>query len=423
MKECKNNLHVPEIKEISKRENISEEQVRRLVASGKAVILRNNQLRDTKRPIAIGAGLSVKVNINIGTSPGYSSVSEELAKASVAVKYGADTLMDLSTGTDINQLRQALIKQFDIPLGTVPIYQAAKDKALKGNVIELTEDEMFSAVEQHLRDGVSFLTIHSGITKETVQTALKSNRIGGVVSRGGAILTAWIYSNDCENPYYANFDYLLELLAEYDATLSIGDGLRPGCINDATDRAQIHELLIISELVERARAQNVQTIVEGPGHMPFNQIAANIKLQKAITHDAPFYVLGPLVTDIAPGYDHIVAAIGGTVAAVAGADFLCAVTPSEHLGLPTLDDIREGVVASKIAAHAANITRNIGKDQDDAISKARVKRDWEQIFQLAIDPDKARTIYNARKYTNAEVCSMCGDLCALKLTETLFHQQ
>ncbi|MEE9152341.1 MAG: phosphomethylpyrimidine synthase, partial [Thermoplasmata archaeon] len=330
--------------------------------------------------------------------------------------YGSDAVMDLSIGGDLNEIRRKLIEVVDKPFGTVPIYQAGIEAVKKrGTVVDMSEDDMFNAFEKHAKDGVDFVVAHCGITLESVNRLKKQNRIVDLVSRGGSFHTAWIIHNQKENPIYENYDYLLEMAKKYDLTLSLGDGMRSGCIYDANDRAKMQELLIIGELVERAREKGVSTIVEGPGHVPMNLIESNIRIMKSVTKNAPYYVLGPLVTDIAPGYDHIVGAIGGAIAGYAGADFLCYVTPSEHLSLPTVEDVREGVIAARIAAHSADLARGLGWDKDVEMAKARRDLDWDSMFKLVIDPEKAKGYRDQRKPTHEEFCSMCGDLCAIKL--------
>ncbi|NYT12834.1 MAG: phosphomethylpyrimidine synthase ThiC [Methanomassiliicoccales archaeon] len=401
------------IRRAAEAEGLDPEYLRRQVASGR-VVIPGNPIH-SPRPVGIGEGMLVKVNVNIGTSRDVPSLDNEIDKARVALRYGTDTLMDLSTGGDIDAIRRAILKEVDVPLGTVPIYQTGLKAARRSAVVDMDEDDMFNGIELHAKDGVDFMTVHCGITKESVEWLKRSKRITDVVSRGGAFLTAWIIHNERENPLYENFDYLLEMAQEYDFTLSLGDGLRPGCIQDATDGPQIQELIILGDLVRRARENDVQVMVEGPGHVPMDQIAANVRVEKTICDGAPFYVLGPLVTDIAPGYDHIVGAIGGALAAYNGADFLCYVTPSEHLSLPTSEDVKEGLIASKIAAHVADLSRGKGMDRDLAMSKARKALDWESMYREAVDPDKARA-YRARGSTaEEEGCSMCGDVCAIRI--------
>ncbi len=329
-----------EIEIVAAKENVSMDVLRRRVASGRVVIPRNVN-RDIE-PCGIGEGLSVKVNVNLGTSKDRVEVEEELEKLRVSLRYGADTIMDLSTGGDIDAIRRQILKECPIPVGTVPIYQAGLRAARQSAVVDMSEDDMFNGIEKHAKDGVDFMTVHCGITKESVAKLTRSGRITDVVSRGGSFLVAWILHNERENPLYQNYDYLLEMAKRYDFTLSLGDGLRPGCLHDASDRAQVQELVILGECVRRAREAQVQSMVEGPGHVPLDQIEANVRMEKTICDGAPFYVLGPLVTDIAPGYDHIVGAIGGALAAFHGADFLCYVTPAEHLCLPDVSDVKEG---------------------------------------------------------------------------------
>lgn len=412
MKEARGGV-TERIRKAAEVEGLDSEYLRRQVASGR-VVIPGNPIH-SPRPVGIGEGMLVKVNVNIGTSRDMPSLDDEIEKARVALRYGTDTLMDLSTGGDIDAIRKAILKEVDVPLGTVPIYQTGLKAARRSAVVDMDEDDIFNGIELHAKDGVDFMTVHCGITKESVEWLKRSKRITDVVSRGGSFLTAWIIHNERENPLYENFDYLLEMAQEYDFTLSLGDGLRPGCIQDATDGPQIQELIILGDLVKRAREKDVQVMVEGPGHVPIDQIAANVRVEKTICDGAPFYVLGPLVTDIAPGYDHIVGAIGGALAAYSGADFLCYVTPSEHLSLPTSEDVKEGLIASKIAAHVADLSRGKGMERDLAMSKARKALDWESMYREAVDPDKARA-YRARGSTaEDEGCSMCGDVCAIRI--------
>jgi phosphomethylpyrimidine synthase len=398
---------------VAKAENVPVEKITRGLASGRIVIPWNPKHSPTA--VGIGEGLKVKVNVNIGTSEDCIDLDEEMEKARVAMKYGADTIMDLSTGGDINKIRRKIIKNISIPIGSVPIYQAGLEFARKSAVVNMTEDHIFKGIETHAKDGIDFMTVHCGITKDSVEALKNSKRLTGVVSRGGSFLTAWILHNDKENPLYANYDYLLELANEYEFTLSLGDGFRPGCIADATDAPQIKELIILGECVKRAREAGVQSMVEGPGHVPINQIEANVRLEKTICDGAPFYVLGPLVTDIAPGYDHITGAIGGALAAHYGADFLCDVSPSEHLCLPNVEDIKTATITSKIAAHVADISHGIGIERDIALAKARAALDWEKQFALCLDPELARERRGKRKPGEDDVCSMCGKYCAIKL--------
>ncbi|MCX6653338.1 MAG: phosphomethylpyrimidine synthase ThiC [Methanomassiliicoccales archaeon] len=405
----------PEIEAVAAMEGVEAERLRRSVAGGRVVIPRN-PLHSPKK-CGIGEGLRVKVNVNIGTSRDHVDVEEELEKARIALRYGADALMDLSTGGDIDDIRHRILREVNVPVGTVPIYQTGLRMARQSAVVDMDEDDIFNGIERHAKDGVDFMTVHCGITKETVSWLKRSSRITDVVSRGGAFLVAWILHNEKENPLYEQFDYLLELAAKYEFTLSLGDGLRPGCIHDATDAPQLQELFTLGSLVKRAREKDVQSMVEGPGHVPMDQIEANVRVEKSVCDGAPFYVLGPLVTDIAPGYDHITAAIGGAIAAYHGADFLCYVTPSEHLSLPTPEDVKEGLIASKIAAHAADLARGRGRERDDAMAVARKNLDWEGMFAQAIDEEKARRYRGRGHNQDTEGCSMCGDVCAIKIVK------
>ncbi len=412
----------PSLKKVADEEGFSPEELLKLVAQGKVVIPYNPN-RTSIHPVGIGQKLSTKVNVNIGTSMDFPQEENELEKAEISLKYGTDTLMDLSTGGDITKIRRMILKKALIPLGTVPVYQAAiKAIEQRNSIVNMTEDDLFSAIETQAKEGVDFMTLHAGLTSKGIERLKRQGRVADIVSRGGAFHLAWILHNQKENPLYAHFDRLLEIAHKYDITLSLGDGLRPGSILDATDRPQLEELLTMGELVKRAWEQNVQVMVEGPGHIPLDQVEMNIKLQKRVCHEAPFYVLGPLVTDIAPGYDHIVSAIGGAIAAAAGADFLCYVTPAEHLGLPSVDDVRVGLVASKIAAHAADIVKGVkgALDRDLRISEARKKLDWAEQREHALDPHKFQEIRNKRK-SKSTACSMCGEFCALKIVSEFLN--
>ncbi|MHA1238836.1 MAG: phosphomethylpyrimidine synthase [Candidatus Odinarchaeia archaeon] len=423
MQLAKKGVITEEIKKVAEIEGIAPEKIMRGVAKGRIVITKN-VVRENVKPLGIGKGLYTKVNANVGTSADIADINLEVEKAKVAVKFGADTVMDLSTGGNIDSVRTAIIRNLDVPVGTVPIYQAAINALnKKGAIVDMSEDDMFNAIIKHAKDGVDFVTVHCGVTKGIVEKMKSHPRLMGMVSRGGTFHAAWILHNGEENPLYKNFDYLLEIAKEYDLTLSLGDGLRPGCIADATDWAQIQELLEISHLVKRARNSNVQAMVEGPGHIPLNEIEANVQIQKALCDEAPFYVLGPLPTDIAPGYDHIVAAIGGALAGLAGADFLCYVTPSEHLGLPSIQDVKEGVIAAKIAAHIVDIAKGKPKavEKDFEMAKARADLDWEQEFSYAIDREKAEEVYKRHK-TEEKTCTMCGKYCALKILKEYLKQ-
>ena len=402
---------------VAKQEGLSPELIRNRVAEGTIAICANINHKNLV-PRGVGLGLSTKVNANIGTSSAYPDIEPELEKLEVAIAAGADAVMDLSTGDNIDLSRQSIINKSTVMVGTVPIYQATVEAIKKyGVVVDMTGDDLLAVIEKQAQDGADFMTIHCGITTSVLDRLKQQGRIADVVSRGGSFITGWMLHNNKENPLYERYDEILDICEKYDVTMSLGDGLRPGCIEDATDRAQIQELLVLGELVDRAWQRGIQVIVEGPGHMPYDQIAANVKLQKQLCQGAPFYVLGPLVTDVAPGYDHITAAIGGTLAATAGADFLCYVTPAEHLGLPTIDDVKEGVIASRIAGHAADIVKGVNgaKQWDLEMSKARKALDWEKQIELAIDPEKAKKYRKARNADNTEACSMCGDYCAMKI--------
>jgi phosphomethylpyrimidine synthase len=361
--------------------------------------------------------LRTKVNVNIGTSSDFPDVQDELRKVEVSLKYETDTLMDLSTGGDIREIRRMILDKARIPLGTVPIYEAAIQAIEeRGAIVEMTEDDLFGVIERQAEEGVDFMTVHAGLTSAAIERLRHQGRVADVVSRGGAFHLALILHHGKENPLYEHFDRLLEIAGRYDITLSLGDGLRPGAIADATDRPQIEELITLGELVQRAWDAGVQVMVEGPGHIPLDQVEMNIKIQKSLCKGAPFYVLGPLVTDIAAGYDHIVSAIGGAIAAAAGADFLCYVTPSEHLGLPGPNDVRDGVIASRIAAHAADIVKGVkgAKERDLKLSAARKKLDWDEQKKFALDPHKFEEVRKERR-TKSEACSMCGDFCAMRI--------
>ncbi|MEW6685779.1 MAG: phosphomethylpyrimidine synthase ThiC [Candidatus Edwardsbacteria bacterium] len=403
------------LQEIAKDENVTVRFLKEGLESGTVVIPQNKRRKNL--PVGIGKGLRTKVNANIGTSQDQADLQLELEKLSVAIDAGADTVMDLSTGGNLDEIRQAILEKSTVPIGTVPIYQAAIEAVKKKKMmVKMTEDSIFEVIERQAKDGVDFITVHCGVTLETVERLRNQGRITDVVSRGGAFLIEWMLYHKKENPLFEEYDTLLKIAKEYNLTLSLGDGLRPGCLADATDRAQIQELLILGELVDRAREAGVQAMVEGPGHIPLDQVMLNVKLEKELCKEAPFYVLGPLVTDVACGYDHIAAAIGGALAAWAGADFLCYVTPSEHLRLPTVEDVREGVIVLRIAAHAADIAKGIkgASDWDLAMSRARKALKWDQQIKLAIDSDKARELKESGRTKFEETCTMCGEYCAMK---------
>ncbi len=416
---AKKNSITPLMRRIAALEGVSARFILQQVASGRVVIL-NNIKRHLRKPSAIGEGLKTKVNANIGTSTDKSRLNDELAKLKAAIKYGADAVMDLSVGGDLRAIRKAVIRESSVPVGTVPIYEVAVGAQMKrGNLLKFSIDDILETLELQANDGVDFFTIHAGVTKQSVDALKRSKRTLGVVSRGGAIIASWIETYHKENPFYQYFDQVLDIASKYDITLSLGDGLRPGSILDATDNAQITELKILGKLAERARKRNVQVMIEGPGHVPLDQIRKNMLLEKQICHGAPFYVLGPLVTDIGSGYDHITGAIGGALAASFGADFLCYLTPSEHLRHPSVEDVREGVIASRIAGHAADIVKGIKTAVlwDKSMSEARKKRDWKKQIRLSIDPDKARKLRLSSQPDSLDVCTMCGKYCPMKLID------
>jgi len=412
----------PEMKAVAKKENLDAELIRQRVEKGEITLMKNVK-RNNVEPLAIGKGLRTKVNANIGTSTDCVDMNEELKKAKAAVDAGADAVMDLSTSGDLTKIRKEIITQVPAILGTVPIYQAVVETVeTKGGLTKMTSDDLFRVLKQQAEEGVDFFTVHCGVTMQSIERLQKQGRLTNIVSRGGSFLTTWIIANEKENPLYEEYDRLLELVKKYDIVLSLGDGLRPGSLHDATDRAQIEELIILGELTERAWEQDVQVMIEGPGHIPLDQIITNIQIQKKLCRNAPFYVLGPIVTDVAPGYDNITSAIGGAIAATAGADFLCYVTPGEHLKLPDVEDVRQGVIAARIAAHAADIAKGLpGAIQwDHNMSKARRELDWNQQIKLAIDPEHAKKLRELGKPDQEDVCSMCGEYCAIKIVnETL----
>jgi phosphomethylpyrimidine synthase len=411
------------VKAVARNEGISTEDLSRNVADGKVAILANNRHKGFT-PKGVGKGLSVKVNANLGTSTEMIDVKTELEKLRMAVEAGADTVMDLSTGGDLNATRKLIIEAAGIPIGTVPIYQAAVEAVKKRRAItNMDAGELFETIERHGQDGVDFITVHCGVTQRSLERLRKQGRTTDIVSRGGAFLAEWMIVNKKENPLYEQYDRLIAIAKRYDMTLSLGDGLRPGSIADATDRAQVEELIILGELCQEAIKEGVQVMIEGPGHVPLNLIETNILLQKKLCNEAPFYVLGPIVTDIAPGYDHITSAIGGALAGYCGADFLCYVTPSEHLGLPTPQDVRDGVIVTRIAAHAADLARGNPRalSLDKTMSVYRKALDWKGQIKCAIDPSK---IVDYRKERNLrdDVCSMCGEYCAMKIVKDYFKK-
>ena len=414
----------PEMKAAASAEGLAPESIMKGVAEG-TIALAKNVVHDGIAPLAVGKGTRTKINANIGTSKDNADVELELAKLRAAISLGADAVMDLSTGGPINEIRRRLLESSTVAVGTVPVYQAAVEAAeRRGSIVEMTGDDLFRVIEEQAAQGVDFVTVHCGVTIESVQRLKEEGRILDVVSRGGAFLVEWMVCHGRQNPLYEDFGRLLDIAKRYDLVLSLGDGLRPGCLADATDRGQISELIILGELTEKAWAEGVQVMIEGPGHVPLNQVEMNIKLQKELCKGAPFYVLGPLVTDIAPGYDHITSAIGGAVAGMAGADFLCYVTPSEHLRLPDLDDVKEGVVAAKIAAHAADVAKGLpgAIEKDIQMARARKALDWETQIALSVNPEKARLLHTPGQGEGTDACTMCGEFCAIKHVQEYFKK-
>jgi phosphomethylpyrimidine synthase len=399
------------------QEGVSAEYIRRGVVAGTIVVIRNNRHRGVA-PLAVGHGLRTKVNANIGTSRDRADLDLELRKAAICAAAGADTIMDLSTGGDIRAIRKAIVQASPLVIGTVPIYQAAaRMLSAKKAILEMRDDDMFGAIEENGEDGVDFITVHCGVTRLSVACIEAEGRLLGIVSRGGSITANWMACHDRDNPLYEHYNRLLEIAARFDMVLSLGDGLRPGCLADATDRGQIQELVVLGELAKKARDRGVQVMIEGPGHVPIGDIEANIRMQKRLCNGAPFYVLGPLPTDIAPGYDHITSAIGGAIAGAAGADFLCYVTPSEHLRLPTLEDVKEGVIAARIAAHIADIAKGLPSAMEKDIRMARCRKefDWQGQVDVSIDPEKTGMWLERSESAHEEGCTMCGEFCAIKL--------
>ncbi len=410
-----------EMKIVAGKESMDQEKLRQSVADGRVVIPANINHKKLD-PIGIGKGLKTKINANIGTSGDFDKLDDEMKKIDMVVRYKADTVMDLSTGGDVTRIRRALIERTTIPFGNVPIYQMAKEIAANGGTfVEMSPQEMLEYIRMQAEDGVDFMTIHAGLTQSALEKLRQKKRKAGIVSRGGSITTGWMLHNEKENPFYEHFDSILEIARKYDVSMSLGDGLRPGCLADGSDWGQMEELLVLGELVKRCREAGVQAMVEGPGHLPIGQVEMNIKLQKSICDEAPFYVLGPILTDIAPGYDHITSAMGGAIAAAAGADYLCYVTPTEHLGLPDENDVKEGIMASRIAAHVGDIAKGVpgAIDQDNRMAEARRNLDWEKQETICMDPEKFRRI-RAERGSATDACSMCGDLCVYKVLENRF---
>lgn len=401
------------MREAAEYEGAGLEVIMERVASGKAVLPANKNHKNIVGRV-VGEGFKTKINVNLGVSEDCCSLDKELEKVKMAIDMKADAIMDLSTFGNTSLFRQKVVEISPVMIGTVPVYDAIAKYGKK--VEDITVDDFFEVVERHAAEGVDFQTIHAGLNRTAVERIHKNGRLTNIVSRGGSILFEWMSKKDRENPFYENYDRVLEICKKYDVTLSLGDGLRPGSLKDATDAAQIQELIILGELTKESWKENVQVMIEGPGHVPLNEIAANMIIEKKLCHGAPFYVLGPLVTDIAPGYDHITSAIGGAIAASAGADFLCYVTPAEHLRLPDLDDMKEGIIASRIAAHAADIAKGIkgAIEWDHEMSKARADLNWKKMIDLSIDPVKARRYRESSQPIDSDVCTMCGDLCAVK---------
>ena len=415
MQQAREGVVTEEMKQAARYEGVEPEEIRQGLAEGTIVIPCNRNR--TFPPRAIGKGLKTKVNANMGTSAEHCFPEEEMAKLFSAVKYGADSIMDLSTGPGARDLLTEILEQSEVMVGTVPLYLVMADLMDRDIPLrEMTGNLLFAEIERQAKAGVDFMTLHCGICSRTLSFIDEENRTAGIVSRGGSLIRQWMIVNERENPLYEEFDRLLDIAFEHDVTLSLGDGMRPGGQADSTDRSQVAELLVLGELVDRARERGVQVMVEGPGHLPLDHVKTNVQLEKQLCHGAPFYVLGPLVTDIAPGYDHIAGAIGGALAASAGADFLCYVTPAEHLCLPDEQDVRDGIMASRIAAHAGDIVKGVpgASEQDRIMSRARKSFDWESQFDLALDSERARERREESESAREEHCSMCGKLCALR---------
>ena len=420
MEAAKKGIITPEMRTVAEKEYKTPEEIMRSVAIGEVCIPCNINHKSLSAE-GIGAGLRTKINVNLGISGDCKNYDVEMQKVDMALKFGAEAIMDLSNYGKTNTFRQELVKKSPAMIGTVPMYDAIG--YLEKDLLEITAEDFLKVVRAHAEEGVDFMTIHAGINRRAVEAFMRDKRKMNIVSRGGSLLFAWMMMTGNENPFYEYYDKVLDILEEYDVTISLGDALRPGCIDDATDGGQVSELIELGALTERAWARNVQVMVEGPGHMAMDEIAANMKFQKRICHNAPFYVLGPLVTDIAPGYDHITSAIGGAIAAASGADFLCYVTPAEHLRLPDLNDVKEGIIASKIAAHAADIAKGIphARDKDNEMAKARHAVDWDRMFEIAIDGEKARAYFESTPPADRHTCSMCGKMCAVRTTNMILE--
>lgn len=420
MEAAKKGIITPEMKIVAKKENIEEDKLMELVACGQVAIPCNINHKAIS-PEGIGTGMKTKINVNLGISGDCKNYDVEMQKVDMAIKFGAEAIMDLSNYGKTNTFRTQLIEKSPAMIGTVPMYDAIG--YLDKDLLEISAQDFLRVVRAHAEEGVDFMTIHAGINKRAVEAFRRDGRKMNIVSRGGSLLFAWMAMTGNENPFFEYYDEVLDILREYDVTISLGDALRPGCIDDSTDAGQISELIELGNLTKRAWEKDVQVMVEGPGHMAMDEIAANMKLQKRLCHNAPFYVLGPLVTDIAPGYDHITSAIGGAIAAASGADFLCYVTPAEHLRLPDLSDVKEGIVASKIAAHAADIAKGIkgARDADNQMAEARHVMDWDRMFEIAIDGEKAREYFESTPPADRHTCSMCGKMCAVRTTNMILE--
>jgi phosphomethylpyrimidine synthase len=416
MSSAKRGVATDEMKQVSKDEDVSLDYIVKSIANGSIIIPKNNARIQKIRIVGIGRGLKTKVNVNIGTSTLYQNLDEEVSKAKVAVKYGGDTIMDLSDGGDLDLIREKLLEAAPITFGTVPVYQAyATGVAKHKNPLDITEDDFLNAFEKHAKDGVDYTTIHSGITRELAKRVLEVRRHGGIVSKGGTITAAWMLKYEKENPYFEHFDYMCEIARKYDVTFSLGDALRPGSILDSHDELQVAEMINVSRLAKRAYAKDVQVMVEGPGHVPLNEVAANVRLAKSLIGDVPYYVLGPLVTDIAAGYDHIASAIGAAISAAEGVDLLCYLTPAEHLALPSAEEVKEGLIAYRIAAHAGDLVKIREKaiKWDTEITEARRTLDWQKQISLSINPEEAERIHTreGQHPGNNVPCTMCGSAC------------
>ncbi|WP_444658174.1 phosphomethylpyrimidine synthase ThiC [Caproiciproducens sp. R2] len=420
MEAAKKGIVTKEMAVVAEKESMEPEKLRELVASGQVAIPANIH-HTALSPEGIGAGLKTKINVNLGISGDCKNYDVEMQKVDMALRFGAEAIMDLSNYGKTNTFRRELIAKSPAMIGTVPMYDAIG--YLEKDLLEISAKDFLKVVEAHAREGVDFMTIHAGINRRAVEGFRREGRIMNIVSRGGSLLFAWMEMTGNENPFYEYYDEVLEILREYDVTISLGDALRPGCLDDSTDAGQIGELVELGNLTRRAWEKDVQVMVEGPGHMAMNEIAANMTLQKRLCHNAPFYVLGPLVTDIAPGYDHITSAIGGAIAAASGADFLCYVTPAEHLRLPDLNDVKEGIITSKIAAHAADIAKGVphARDLDNQMAHARHRMDWDEMFRVAIDGEKARDYFESTPPADRHTCSMCGKMCAVRTTNLILE--